>query len=229
MNLEMKVETVFNSLKQVTRDYQQPCFSCSFSNESLLLLDLIAKHFPEIEIFTIDTGRLHEETYNVMKLVQKRYQIIIKTFYPNSETLQKYVSQVGQNAFYDAIEHRSRCCQIRKVEPLTRALKGKDAWVTGLRWQHSVSRAGLLALEWDDTYQLTKINPILDWSDDELWAYIKQHNLPANTLYAKGYTSIGCAPCTRPITQGEEMRAGRWWWEQSDIKECGLHLKRKVN
>lgn len=226
MSMEQRIGKVIEILQATEASYARPCFSCSFSAESIVLLDIIAKTCSKVEVFTLDTGRLHESTYNLITKIQEKYPIKIKTFYPETQLLEQHINRVGQNAFYASVENRKSCCFVRKVEPLGRALHGKDAWITGLRRQQSEARNSLVPSEWVEDYQLQKINPIFDWSYNDLWEYINHYKLPYNTLYDQGYVSIGCSPCTRPVTKGESERAGRWWWEQCDIKECGLHLQR---
>lgn len=199
----------------------------SLSAEDMVLTDLVVRHNLDVEIFVLDTGRLHEETYEVLDRAQKHYAKSFRILSPKSSATEQFVAQHGINGFYDGVEQRKSCCFIRKVEPLRRALAGKDAWITGLRKQQSVTRSDLGHVEWDEANGLYKINPLLDWKQDEVWSYVKLHQVPYNKLHDQGFPSIGCAPCTRPITPGEDPRAGRWWWESPESKECGLH-ERKV-
>lgn len=224
-NMAQRINDVKQTLQEVELNYSKPCFSCAFSAESIVLLDLIISTCERVEIFTIDTGRLHDSTYNLMAKIREKYDTKIITYFPEARLLEQHVNCVGHNAFYSSLENRKSCCFVRKVEPLGRALIGKDAWITGLRRQQSKHRKSLLASEWNEDYQLQKINPLLDWSYSDVWEYINYFNLPFNTLYDQGYVSIGCSPCTRAVTVGEDERAGRWWWEQSDVKECGLHIQ----
>ncbi|MCL5674837.1 MAG: phosphoadenylyl-sulfate reductase [Candidatus Omnitrophica bacterium] len=197
----------------------------SFGLEDVVLIDIITKTAPPIKIFTIDTGRLHQETYDVMDKIKKRYNITINVYYPDTKSVEKMVSEEGLNLFYKSLELRHLCCNIRKVEPLNRALKNFDAWICGLRRQQAVTRTSIKKIEIDTAHDsIIKINPIADWSEKQVWEYIKKNNVPYNALHAKGYPSIGCVPCTRAIKPGEDIRAGRWWWESPDNKECGLHV-----
>jgi phosphoadenosine phosphosulfate reductase len=201
-------------------------FSTSFGAEDMVVLDLIRRHHLAIDIFTLDTGRLPEETYALMQQVEEVYGRCFETFYPNTEAVQALVRERGINGFYSSIENRKACCEVRKVEPLKRALSGRRAWVTGLRAQQGVSRADLTARGLDETYGLEKFNPLHDWTEQQVWQYIREGGVPYNALHDRHYPSIGCAPCTRAIAVGEDLRAGRWWWENPETKECGLHVQR---
>lgn len=200
-------------------------FSTSFGAEDMVVLDLIQRHALPISIFTLDTGRLPEETYALMQRVEERYGRCVATFFPDAQAVQRLVSTNGMNGFYESVDKRKACCAVRKLEPLGRALAGKRAWVTGLRAQQSVTRAALAARETDTERGLEKFNPLADWSEADVWAYISANDVPYNALHDRFYPSIGCAPCTRAISPGEDLRAGRWWWEQPENKECGLHIK----
>jgi phosphoadenosine phosphosulfate reductase len=205
-------------------------FANSFGAEDMVLTDLILGHpSPDarlpIEIFSLDTGRLPAETYTLIGEVEQRYGTKLKVFFPESSAVESYVRANGINAFYDSVELRKACCQMRKIEPLRRALAGKKAWITGLRAAQSVTRAGLPLREFDEGNGLEKLNPLSDWSEAEVWAYIRINEVPYNALHDQFYPSIGCAPCTRAIAVGEDVRAGRWWWEDPTSKECGLHVK----
>ena len=198
--------------------------ACSFGMEDMVLIDIIAKGKKPMTIFTLDTGRLHEETYQVMDRVRSHYGLEIKTYFPNLEQVQVLVREKGFFSFKESIENRKECCGIRKVEPLNRALGELDAWVTGLRRDQAVTRTQTpKVLEDADHPPLVKINPLADWTQDQVEAYIEKNKVPVNALHKKNYPSIGCAPCTRPIEPGEDIRAGRWWWENPEHKECGLH------
>jgi phosphoadenosine phosphosulfate reductase len=223
MNLDYKIAKVRTLLDRVQSDYVPAVFANSFGAEDMVLTDIIARYYPGIEMFTLDTGRLPEETYNLMREVAERYGIRIPVYFPESAAVEAYVAQHGPNGFYDSIDLRKTCCHIRKVEPLKRALRGKRAWITGLRRDQAPTRKDLSESEFDAGNGLQKISPLLDWSLPDVWAYLKQFDVPYSALHDKGYTSIGCAPCTRAITPGEDVRAGRWWWENPEIKECGLH------
>lgn len=199
-------------------------FSTSFGKEDQAITYGIVKTAPDIEIFTLDTGRLFEETYSTFAATRERLGAHILTYTPDTARLQEFLAEKGPNAFYESVENRLLCCHIRKVEPLQRALKGAQVWVTGLRRGQSSNRADLPMVEWDTQHQLWKVHPLLDWDDAELDQYINTHNIPINRLHAKGFPSIGCAPCTRAVKPGDDFRAGRWWWENPNKKECGLHL-----
>lgn len=201
-------------------------FANSFGAEDMVLTDLILGHKLPIEIFSLDTGRLPAETYTLMGEVEQRYDTRIKVYFPDATAVEQYVRTEGINAFYDSVDLRKACCQIRKVEPLRRALAGKKAWITGLRAAQSTTRTGLPVREFDAGNGLEKINPLSDWSEAEVWAYLRLHGVPYNALHDQFYPSIGCAPCTRGIALGEDVRAGRWWWEDPASKECGLHVKK---
>ncbi len=201
----------------------QVVFSSSFSFEDQVITHLIAAQNLPIQIFTLDTGRLFAETYSVWNSTLDRYQTPIKAFYPDHNLLEPFVQEKGPNAFYSSVENRKDCCYIRKVEPLKRALAGNAIWVTGLRAEHSAARQELQQIEWDESNQIIKYHPILNWSTEQVATFISKNNIPYNPLHDKGFVSIGCAPCTRAIKAGEDFRAGRWWWEDADKKECGLH------
>lgn len=223
MSLEHKIGEVRKLLDRAQEDYAPVTFASSLGAEDMVLTDLIARYYPSISMFTLDTGRLPEETYRLMKEVADRYGVHIAVFFPDFAAVEAYVAQNGPNGFYDSVDLRKQCCHIRKVEPLKRALKGKGAWITGLRRDQAATRKDLASVEFDSEQGLQKFSPLLDWSLTEVWAYLKQFDVPYNALHDRGYTSIGCAPCTRAITPGEDVRAGRWWWEDPEIKECGLH------
>jgi phosphoadenosine phosphosulfate reductase len=198
-------------------------FSTSFSWEDQAISHLILTEKIPIQIFTLDTGRLFPETYYVWSRTNEQYNTQIKAYYPNQSLLEEFISEKGPNSFYESIENRKGCCFIRKVEPLKRALASNAVWVTGLRAEHSPERHDLPMLEWDESNQIIKFHPLLHWSTDELKDFIHKNGIPYNTLHDKGFVSIGCAPCTRAVREGEDFRAGRWWWENKETKECGLH------
>jgi phosphoadenosine phosphosulfate reductase len=200
-------------------------FANSFGAEDMVLTDLILRERLPIEIFSLDTGRLPAETYTLIADVEQRYGTRLKLYFPQSDAVEGFVRAHGINAFYDSVELRKACCNVRKVEPLRRALTGKKAWITGLRAAQSTTRTGLPTREFDEGNGLVKLNPLSDWSETEVWAYIRMHEVPYNALHDQFYPSIGCAPCTRAIAVGEDVRAGRWWWEDPASKECGLHVK----
>jgi len=218
-----KVEEAAALLADIAANHSPAVFASSFGAEDMVLLDLIAAHARAIEVFTLDTGRLPEETYRLMSEARQRYPVAVRVYCPDTVALQAYIERNGPDAFYRSVAQRKECCRIRKVEPLGRALQGKKAWVTGLRRQQSLTREGLEIRRWDAANGLEKFNPLLDWSGDEVWTYIRRNNVPYNKLHDSGYPSIGCAPCTRAVEPGADIRSGRWWWESADSKECGLH------
>ena len=196
----------------------------SFGAEDQVLTDMLCRAGGQVKVFTLDTGRLPEETYEVMEATRRRYGIEIDVLFPDRRQVEAMVRERGPNLFYESVENRKRCCSVRKIEPLKRGLAGLDAWICGLRKSQSVTRSDMEAVAWDGQFGLIKICPLADWSDDEVWQYIRRHNVPYNKLHGAGYPSIGCAPCTRPVEAGEDIRKGRWWWEYPEHKECGLHL-----
>lgn len=222
-----KVDAAIAVLKEIEQQYLPAILASSFGAEDMVLMDLICKHAPGIEIFTLDTGRLPKETYELMQQLTSHYDKKVQVFYPDTTDIEEFVTTNGPNAFYDSVELRKQCCGIRKVAPLKRALHGKKAWLTGMRRSQSVTRAELPVSEWDEDHGLQKFSPLTDWSNGDVWAYIKANDVPYNKLHDEGYASIGCAPCTRAIAMGEDIRAGRWWWEDPENKECGLHVKSK--
>lgn len=199
-------------------------FSTSFGYEDQAIAHIIFSNDIPVEVFTLDTGRLFAETYSVWNSTLDRYKKTIKAYYPKAQEVEKMVSANGPNSFYESVENRKECCFIRKVEPLKRALKGNKIWVTGIRAEQSGNRKDMPQVEWDEGNQIIKYHPLLHWTFDEVKDFIKKHNIPYNSLHNRGFVSIGCAPCTRAIKPGEDFRAGRWWWESSDKKECGLHV-----
>jgi len=223
MDLGGKTRQLISNLERIERSLSPTAFACSFGAEDMVVLDAIAKNAREIEIFTLDTGRLPEETHALMETARNKYSITIRTYFPDAVAAQTWVEQNGPNGFFSSIAQRRQCCHIRKVEPLRRALTGKTSWITGLRREQSAGRQTLEFEAWDETNGLIKINPLAEWTSDDVWAYIKTYGVPYNALHDRGYPSIGCAPCTRAVEPGEDSRAGRWWWESSS-KECGLHV-----
>ena len=212
------------SLSLLAKAYEgEVVFSTSLGYEDQVISNFIFSNKLPIEIFTLDTGRLFNETYSVLNSTLDRYKTPIKVMYPQTESLEKLVTEKGPISFYESIENRKECCHIRKVEPLKRALKNKKIWVTGIRAEQSADRNHISNLEWDEANQIIKFHPIIGWTLEEVKAYIFKHNIPYNSLHDKGFVSIGCAPCTRAIKEGEDFRAGRWWWEDNNKKECGLH------
>ena len=220
-----KTKNVISLIQKNIEKYNSVTFANSLGAEDMVLVDLIQKHKLNVEIFSIDTGRLPSETYNLIQKVEDKYQFKIKLYFPNQEKVENYVNINGINAFYNSLDLRKSCCAIRKVEPLNRALKNKKAWITGMRQEQSQTRLALKEEEFDEAHQSQKLNPLSSWSEVEIWAYIKIHDVPYNALHDQFYPSIGCAPCTRAISAGEDVRAGRWWWEDPQNKECGLHVK----
>ena len=196
----------------------------SFGAEDQALTDLWVKIGRPGRIFTLDTGRFFQETYDVMDCTMRRYGIQFDVYAPDADDLARLIRFDGPNLFYDGIEKRKACCAARKTKPLARALSGRKAWITGLRKEQSITRADIEAIEWDEEHRLYKINPLHDWTEERVWAYIRENRIPVNVLHEKGFPSIGCAPCTRAIAPGEDIRAGRWWWENPESKECGLHV-----
>lgn len=202
-------------------------FASSFGAEDVVVIDLIAKHAPEIRIFTLDTGRLHEETYEVMDRIQQKYGLPLEAQFPDRAKVEELERAKGFYSFRQSIENRKECCGIRKVEPLKRVLSTLDAWITGLRREQAVTRTDTPRGEIDAAFGgIVKLNPIIDWSERQVWDYIRDHDVPYNRLHDQAFPSIGCSPCTRAIKPYEDVRAGRWWWENPEQKECGLHVKR---
>jgi phosphoadenosine phosphosulfate reductase len=222
MDLAQKTSELISYLEQVAATQSPTTFACSFGAEDMVLLDAIANHARKIEIFTLDTGRLPEETQALLETVRDKYPVAVRTYFPDTAAVQVWVEQNGPNGFYKSVAQRQQCCHVRKVEPLQRALAGKKSWITGLRREQSAARHALQREAWDDANGLIKINPLLEWTLDDVWGYIRTHDVPYNALHDRGYPSIGCAPCTRAVQPGEDIRAGRWWWETTS-KECGLH------
>ena len=201
--------------------------ACSFQAEESVLIDMMHRLVGgDFRIFTLDTGRLNQETYDCMDAIRARYGVCVEVYFPDAMKVQDMVRAHGLNLFYNSVELRKMCCNVRKVEPLKRALKDLNAWMTGLRREQAVTRADVRKVEIDrDHGDIVKINPMIEWSYDQVWNYIRDNNVPFNRLHKQGYPSIGCAPCTRAVTPGENLRAGRWWWENPETKECGLHMR----
>lgn len=223
--LSGKIARLSATLSEIAAAHAPAALSSSLAVEDMVITDAILRHGYGIDIFTLDTGRLHAETLAMLPRVRNRYGYEIRVYLPDADAVARYVEQFGLDAIYDSIELRQRCCQIRKVEPLARALAGKAAWVTGMRRAQSLTRRDLPEREYDAQYRLWKFNPLADWSEAEVWQYIRELEVPYNPLQEQGYRSIGCAPCTRATAAGEDLRAGRWWWEDPDSKECGLHKR----
>ncbi len=202
-------------------------FATSLGAEDQVITQMLSKIDKSANVITLDTGRMFPETYDLLHRTINRYGMAIKSYYPDTAQVEEMVNTKGINLFYESIENRKLCCHIRKIVPLQRALKGKDAWITGLRREQSVTRTELKIVEWDSANGLIKINPLLEWHEGQVWDYIKNNDIPYNLLHDQGFPSIGCQPCTRAIEKGEDLRAGRWWWENPDSKECGLHGGKK--
>ena len=199
--------------------------STSMGLEDQVLTHMISKIDTKTKFFTLDTGRLFPQTYDLIDLTAKKYKIKIEVFFPDAADVEKMVKEKGINLFYDSIENRKLCCHVRKIKPLLRATRNLDAWITGLRHEQAVTRKNLKLVEWDNINKLVKINPLIDWTEQQVWDYVNRYNVPVNPLHKKGFASIGCQPCTRAIEPGEDVRAGRWWWENPETKECGLHQR----
>ena len=227
-SLRARAEDSISQLQNAVAEFKNVCYANSLGSESVVLTDLIWSAVPQIDIFSIDTGRLYPETYELIERLQKRYGRPLRIYYPDAANLESWVGEHGINGFRDGLEQRRGCCATRKVEPFRRAIAGRDAWVTGIRRGQSASRAQASPVEWDREYGLHKVSPLLEWSENEIWEYIRKKRLPYNTLHDSGFPSIGCAPCTRAVQAGEPERSGRWWWERNDSRECGLHPRRQV-
>lgn len=212
------------TLADIAADASPAVFASSLAAEDMVLTDLILSTGLPINIFSLDTGRLHAETLSMLDRIRERYGYEVQVFCPEPTDVEAYVAHHGQNAFYESVDLRKECCRIRKVEPLKRALKDKAAWITGQRRAQSTTRAELPVRENDTAHGMLKFNPLADWSEEDVWHYIRSKDVPYNPLHDKGYPSIGCEPCTRAIQPGEDVRAGRWWWESPEHKECGLHM-----
>ena len=242
--LQQKIEQAKQVLAAAARDFSPVTFANSLGAEDMALTDIISKlplsnplpqageganeslreTFTNIEMFSLDTRRLPQETYDLMQEVRKRYTLPLQIYFPDAKLVEAYVAKNGVNGFYDSVDNRKACCHMRKVEPLKRALSGKKAWITGMRRDQAVTRGNLEVSSFDADHGLQKFNPLLDWTNAEVWEYLRQNDVPYNKLHDKFYPSIGCAPCTRAVTPGEDIRSGRWWWEQPESKECGLHV-----
>jgi phosphoadenosine phosphosulfate reductase len=210
-------------LRAAAEAYAPSVLASSLGAEDMVLLDLIAELALPIGVFTLDTGRLPQETYDVLQLARARYGVPIAVFAPESSEIESYIAAHGPNGFYDSVALRQECCHLRKVKPLRRALAGKKSWITGLRRGQSAGRSDIATQEWDAEHGLEKFNPLAAWSEQDVWDYVRARDVPVNALHAQGFPSIGCAPCTRAIRPGEDIRAGRWWWENPEFSECGLH------
>lgn len=221
---QLKGKTPQEVLTWALGNYEKISLASSFGAEDVALIDMISKIKPDAHVFTLDTGRLNAETYEVIAKVQQKYpQLQLRIMFPQAEAVEQMVSAKGINLFYDSVENRKQCCYIRKVEPLGRATKGLDAWITGLRHDQTANRSTMETVELDGDRNIAKINPLIDWTNDQVWEYIHANAVPYNALHDQNFPSIGCAPCTRAVQAGEDLRAGRWWWEMSN-QECGLHV-----
>ncbi|MEF9928801.1 MAG: phosphoadenylyl-sulfate reductase [Massilia sp.] len=223
-DLHRRVAETSAILERIARDFTPAVFASSLAAEDMVLTDLILKANLPIAIFSLETGRLHAETLAMIDRVKETYDYDIALFRPDPLAVERYVTQNGLNAFYESVDMRKECCRIRKVEPLGRALAGKRAWITGQRRAQSATRAELAVQEDDLSHAMQKFNPLTDWSEENVWDYLRSNNVPYNALHDRGFPSIGCEPCTRAVQPGEDVRAGRWWWENPESKECGLHV-----
>ncbi len=226
-----KVKNVRRILEWTGRKYgKKAALLSSFGAEDVVLIDVISDIAPYTQIFTLDTGRLSQTTFEVIEKTRRKYGTDITVFFPEASAVEEMVESYGPDLFLSSIELRKKCCQVRKVEPLKRALNGLSAWISGVRRDQSVTRESIKRTEVDNPHVgIIKINPLVDWSEEDVWNYIHENNVPYNRLHDEGYPSIGCAPCTRAIKPGEDVRAGRWWWEEPDNKECGLHRSKTIN
>ena len=225
LNKELENKSTQEVVEFFFKNFEKVALSSSLAAEDQVLTDLMLKENKNATIFTLDTGRLHPETYDVMDATNLKYGVKIDVFFPLNEKVQELYQTQGINGHYESIENRKNCCNIRKIEPLKRALRGLDVWITGLRAAQSATRVDMPLVEWDENFKVIKVNPLINWSEENVWDYIKTNKVPYNKLHDKGFPSIGCAPCTRAIKDGEDIRAGRWWWEDPSHKECGLHKK----
>ncbi|MFP8967814.1 phosphoadenylyl-sulfate reductase [Pokkaliibacter sp. CJK22405] len=221
--LQAKIDHSIALLQEAAGKYERVTFANSLGAEDVVLTHLIATKAPAISMFCLDTGRLPEETLTLLADIQQKLSCSIQVYYPEAADVEAYVSENGINAFYESVELRKGCCFVRKVKPLKRALSGHDAWITGIRREQSVTRDNVAFTERDLGNDMDKLNPLADWTEKEVWAYIRAFDVPYNQLHDRHYPSIGCAPCTRSVTMGEDVRSGRWWWENEELRECGLH------
>jgi phosphoadenosine phosphosulfate reductase len=224
LNEQFKGKPAAELLQHIIRNYKERLgFSTSLGAEDQVITQIISGIDQGVYMFTLDTGRMFPETYDLLDITRKRYNVQIRVIFPEQKAVEEMVNKKGINLFYESIENRKLCCQIRKTEPMKRALENIDFWISGLRREQSVTREDLSLIEWDGLNKKIKINPLVDWKSEDLWDYIRQNHIPYNPLHDQGYPSIGCQPCTRVVEPGEDIRAGRWWWENPDMKECGLH------
>lgn len=225
LELEQMAGAVRKELRAAVQAYGRVTYANSLGAEAMVLTDIICSHVPEIEMFSIDTGRLPPETHEVMARLEQRYGLRLRVVHPDAQALEALTAAQGVNGFYRSLEARHACCQARKIEVFRRAIAGYRAWVTGVRREQSVTRAAAQAVEWDAEHGLYKVSPLLKWTHEQIWQYIRARQLPYNALHDRQFPSIGCAPCTRAVLPGESHRAGRWWWEQAESRECGLHQR----
>jgi phosphoadenosine phosphosulfate reductase len=226
--MQQKIQQASALMREAGTAFAPAALASSLGSEDMVLLDLIARETLPVAVFTLDTGRLPQETHDLLQLARQRYRIPIAVFAPESGDVERYVAAHGPNGFYDSVALRQECCHLRKVKPLRRALAGNRAWITGLRRAQSAGRGAIAFSEWDAPNGLQKFNPLADWSDKDVDAYLAAHDVPVSALRAQGYPSIGCAPCTRAVAPGEDPRAGRWWWENPEFNECGLHPRHEI-
>jgi phosphoadenosine phosphosulfate reductase len=222
--LETRRAALSAALADIVRTHAPVAFATSLSVEDMVVADAIFSAALDVDVFTLDTGRLHGDTLALLHGIETRYGRPVRVVRPDARAVAAFVDAHGRDAFYEGVELRKRCCEIRKVEPLRRALAGKRAWITGLRREQSVTRAALAFQEHDAVHGIAKFNPLADWTEADVWAYVRALGVPYNRLHDQGYRSIGCAPCTRPVAPWEDVRAGRWWWERAESRECGLHV-----
>jgi phosphoadenosine phosphosulfate reductase len=223
--LQQRVDDAAALLRHIAARHAPAVLASSFGAEDMVLIDLVSQHRLRVGVFTLDTGRLPEETHALIERARERYAIDIATYVPDTDALEEYLREHGGNAIYRSLALRQQCCALRKTAPLARALAGQGAWITGLRRGQSTTRADIATESFDSVHGLPKFNPLADWNDDDVLAYLDAFDVPVNALHARGYPSIGCAPCTRAVQPGEDSRAGRWWWEAPEHKECGLHRR----
>ena len=223
-NTEVRVKNILEKLENyAAQNAHQISFSTSFGIEDQVIAHLIFTNELPVRVFTLDTGRNFQETYSTWNKTLEKYEKKIEVFHPIAQSVESLMTKKGPNSFYDSVENRKECCFIRKVEPLKRALENQKIWITGIRAEQSANRHNMQDTEWDEVHQLTKFHPLFDWTFEEVRDFARKNNIPYNPLHDKCFVSIGCAPCTRAIKPGEDFRAGRWWWEDSSKKECGLH------
>jgi phosphoadenosine phosphosulfate reductase len=226
LNNELKDANPQEIIKNVVDRFNQKiALSSSMGAEDQVLTDMLLKIEPNARIFTLDTGRLFAETYDLIDRTSRKYKKKIEVLFPDYKKVEAMVNTKGINLFYESIQNRKECCHIRKIEPLQRAFAGLDAWICGLRASQAVTRKNIDIIEWDANNKLVKVNPLARWTEEQVWEYIHENRVPYNVLHEKGFPSIGCQPCTRAVAEGEDVRAGRWWWENPDTKECGLHKR----